>query len=134
MACFEFVDFTRAEEYEISKLYRKINSGINIFGICKFEKCLVFDKEIIVPLKGIKSFNFKKKLWSLSCPICDHVIKPLTFGFYLCKYKIEGKIIENSQIKSISIKDKSDNNEMIKFYDPKNNKRNLFLELNITVS
>lgn len=84
MKCFEFVDFIRAEEYETSKLYSKINTGINIFGICKFKKCLVFDKEIIVPLKGITSLNLNKKLYSLSCPICDHVIKPLTLGFYLC--------------------------------------------------
>ena len=133
MKCFRFVDFIRAEEYEISKLYRKITNGINIYGVCNFKKCLVFNKEIIIHLKGITSLDLKEEFHSFRCPICDNIIIPLTLGFYLCKYKIEGKKLEYGEIKRICINNKSDNVNMILFYNLKNNNESLFLELKITV-
>ena len=34
--------------------YREVTKGINIFGICKFKKCLAYQKEVVV---GIKKKN-----------------------------------------------------------------------------
>ena len=37
--------------------YRKVVKGINIFGICKVNKCEAHDKEVAIPLKNKKFFN-----------------------------------------------------------------------------
>lgn len=51
---FSDVSKNKTKELTISKKapsYRKITKGINIFGICKFKKCLAYQKEVVVRIK-----------------------------------------------------------------------------------
>ena len=66
---YNFTDLSKKKciEYPISKtapIYRYIIKGINIYGICKTEKCIAYNKEVICPLKGIKRFNLIRA-WEL---------------------------------------------------------------------
>ena len=51
---FSDVSKNKTKELTFSKKapsYRKVTKGINIFGICKFKKCLAYQKEVVVRIK-----------------------------------------------------------------------------------
>ena len=90
---FSDVSKNKTKELTLSKRapsYRKITKGINIFGICKFKKCLAYQKEVVVRIKK-KKFDLIEERNDLFCPECETLIVPKTVGFYLCKFKIYGK-------------------------------------------
>ena len=77
--------------------YRHIIKGINICGICNYIKCLAYEKEVIVNFHN-KTFDLIKDKNKLFCPECRAPIEPKTVIFYLCRYQIYGKKIENDEI------------------------------------
>ena len=77
--------------------YRHIIKGINICGICNYIKCLAYEKEVIVNFHN-KTFDLIKDKNKLFCPECRAPIEPKTVLFYLCRYQIYGKKIENDEI------------------------------------
>lgn len=131
----DFIDFRKFEECEIpSQVYGKIANGINIYGICNSKKCPAYGKESIASLKGVKTFVLNEEILSIKCPECNLIIKPLTVGFYLCNYKIEGEYIYGGIIKKLCINGKSEKDKMIKYYNPNNNEKYTFIKLIIKVS
>jgi len=87
----------RTKEIGFSKKapsYREVTKGINIFGICKFKKCKAYKKEVVVKIKK-KKLDLIKERDDLLCPECEATIIPKTVGFYLCKFVIYGKKVEN---------------------------------------
>ena len=57
-----FTDLSKkiTEEYQLSNQapdYRRVSQGINICGECKYEKCEAYNKEVNVPLEGIRIFD-----------------------------------------------------------------------------
>ena len=98
--------------------YRATKKGINIFANCKNLKCILWDKEVIVPInKDI--IDLVEEKYDIRCPKCDGVTKPKSIGFYLCQYHIYGTKIED-KVKAISfdngIVDANDS-EFLKRYD-----------------
>ena len=113
--------------------YRNVGPGINICGECKYEKCVAYKNEVIVPLIGIRVFNLIKERGNLKCPACRALIDPKTVAFYLCEYKIKGKYIDNGQIKPFEIFKKAKNKDAAEYYDPTSNGETIIIELIIEV-
>ena len=110
--------------------YRKAGKGINIFGICPRRKCKAFNKEVVIPIKK-KIFDLIKEKENLFCPECDSLIIPKTVGFYLCKFRIYGKKIENDEIENFQNEDDVANNKKsLKYFDPDLNGEVMVIELN----
>lgn len=100
--------------------YRTIYKGLNIYGICKCKKCVAYEKTVIVPLKKCK-IDFGDNIYDidLPCPKCENNVKPITCGFYLCKYKIYGKLIENNIVKDlVPINGEAKNKNSSSYYKP----------------
>ena len=109
--------------------YRKAGKGINIFGICPRKKCKAFNKEVVIPIKK-KIFDLIKEKENLFCPECDSLIIPKTVGFYLCKFRIYGKKIENDEIENFQNEDDMANNKnSLKYFDPDLNGEVMLIEL-----
>lgn len=114
-------------------IYRMIDQGINIYGICKSKKCIAYNKEVITPLKNIKKFDLIKDRYELGCPLCEGAINPKTLGFLLCEYKIKGKILENDISVAFEINEKAKNNYSIQYFNPEKNGTIMVVELIIEV-
>ena len=102
---FPFVDFADISSKKIKMLtvghsggkeWRKINEGLNIFGICENENCSVKGKEVIfktqLTWEGLH-FRLNEKLENIKCPICKGFFKPKTCGFWRCEYQFVGRNI-----------------------------------------
>ena len=71
-----------------------------------------------------------KEKENLFCPECDSLIIPKTVGFYLCKFLIYGKKIENNEIKNFQNEDDVANNKnSLKYFDPDLNGEVMLIEL-----
>ena len=118
---FSDVSKNKTKELTFSKnapSYRKATKGINIFGICKFKKCLAYQKEVVVGIKK-KKFDLIEERNDLFCPECESLIVPKTVGFYLCKFKIYGKKLEDGQEQEFSNEsDEASNKDTLKYFDP----------------
>jgi len=118
---FSDVSKNKTKELTFSKKapsYRKVTKGINIFGICKFKKCIAYQKEVVVRIKK-KKFDLIEERNDLFCPECEALIVPKTVGFYLCKFKIYGKKLENGQEQEFSNEsDEASNKGTLKYFDP----------------
>ena len=118
---FSDVSKNKTKELTFSKKapsYRKVIKGINIFGICTFKKCRAYQKEVVVRIKK-KKFDFVEERNDLFCPECEALIVPKTVGFYLCKFIIYGKKLENGQEQEFSNKsDEASNKDTLKYFDP----------------
>lgn len=100
--------------------YRTIYKGLNIYGICKNKKCKAFKQIVIVPLKQC-TLDFGDNILDLDlpCPECEINVKPITCGFYLCKYRIYGKRIENDALVSFPpINGEAKNKNSSSYYKP----------------
>ena len=122
----------KTREIQFSKTapsYREVAKGINIFGICNFKKCKAYKKEVIVKVKK-KKFDLIKEREELYCPECEAIIIPKTVGFYLCKFVIYGKKIENGKEESFRNKeDEANKKDSIKYFDPELNGEVMITEL-----
>ena len=109
--------------------YRSVSKGINIFGICNFKKCIAHLKEVVVKIKK-KKFDLIKQRNELFCPECEAQIIPKTVGFYLCKFKIYGKKIEDgSEVNFENKIDEASNKNGLKYFDPELNGEVMITEL-----
>ena len=109
--------------------YRGITKGINIFGICNFKKCKAYKEEVVVNVKK-KKLDLIKERDELFCPECEATIIPKTVGFFLCKFVIYGKKLENGKEESFRNKeDEANNKDSVKYFDPELNGEVMVTEL-----
>ena len=117
---FSDVNKNKTREITCSKKapsYRAVNKGINIFGICNFKKCEAYKKEVVVMINE-KKFDLIKERNELFCPECGSPIIPKTVGFYLCKFKIYGKKINNGKEEYFENNIDETNKNSVKYFDP----------------
>ena len=87
-AGFPMLDFVDVSSGKVMKLdfsnkapvWRKVDEGLNIFGICNNSKCKAYKKEVVYPTKlneGL-TFNLNEEILNIKCPICQKIIKPKT--------------------------------------------------------
>jgi hypothetical protein len=121
-----FTDISKNKTKEIgfskkAPSYRKVTKGINIFGICNFKKCKAYKKEVVVRIKK-KKLDLIKERDELFCPECEATIIPKTVGFYLCKFRIYGKKIEDDRVEHFeNEEDEANNKDSLKYFDPELN-------------
>ena len=113
--------------------YRNVGQGINIFGDCKCENCIAYNKEVIVPLENNPRIDLVRERGNLKCPMCKGLIEPKTLGFFLCEYNIRGKNFENGIIKPFDFKGIASNNNSFQYYDPVKNGETIVIELIIEI-
>ena len=118
---FSDVNKNKTREITFSKTapsYRTVTKGINIFGICNFKKCEAYKKEVVVMINK-KKFDLIKERDELFCPACESPITPKTVGFYLCKFKIYGKKINDGKEEYFENRiDEANNKNSVKYFDP----------------
>ena len=114
--------------------YRVICKGINIYGICKLDKCKAYNKEVIDPLKKKKEFDLINEKDCLKCPECKALISPKTVGFHLCEYKIKGTKFENGKGIPFEFNGKADNKDSVQYYNPDKNGTTIIVELKIEIT
>ena len=116
--------------------WRKVDKGLNIFGICNNSKCEASKKEVVYMTKLHKNgliFNLNEKVADIRCPICNKIIKPKTCGFYDCEYQFIGKKIEDGDIKEYDSKTRETKGDNFEYFDPLENGEIVWTELNIYV-
>ena len=84
-------------DYALTLQLDRIHMGINIFGICKNEKCVNYNKKTISNFRK-DSIDMIKEKPNIKCERCNEIIIPKTLGFYQCKYHIFGKKIKRGNI------------------------------------
>ena len=84
-------------DYALTLQLDRIHMGINIFGICKNEKCVNYKKKTISNFRK-DSIDMIKEKPNIKCERCNEIIIPKTLGFYMCKYHIFGKKIKRGNI------------------------------------
>ena len=84
-------------DYALTLQLDRIHMGINIFGICKNEKCVNYNKKTISNFQK-DSIDMIKEKPNIKCERCNEIIIPKTLGFYQCKYHIFGKKIKRGNI------------------------------------
>ena len=116
--------------------WRKVDRGLNIFGICNNSKCEAFKNEVVymtkLPNDGL-NFSLNEKVADIRCPICNKIIKPKTCGFYDCEYQLVGKKIDDGEIKKYESKTRETNGNNFEYFDPLKNGEIVWIELNIYV-
>ena len=133
-----FTDLSKNKAKEISfsqfaPSYREVTRGINIFGICNCKNCVAYKKEVVVNIYN-REFDLIKERDNLFCPECQSPIIPKTVGFYLCRYQISGKKIENNRVeKFMNPIDEATNSNSVKYFDPDLNGEVMMIELKIEV-
>ena len=133
----DFCDVSK-KQHEIHELtadgpsYRTTEKGINIYGICKGNKCKANEKEVIVPIKK-KSFDLVNEKYDLKCPECSNIIVPKTVGFRQCKYRIFGKKYNNNKIEDFNNIGEAGKSGQIIYYNPNDNGTALMIELKFEV-
>ena len=133
-----FTDISKNKTREIgfskkAPSYRKVTKGINIFGICNFKKCKAYKKEVVVRIKK-KKLDLIKERDELFCPECEAAIIPKTIGFYLCKFVIYGKKLEDDRVEPFrNEEDEANKKDSLKYFDPELNGEVMVTELIIEV-
>ena len=114
--------------------WRSVKEGLNLFGVCKNQKCEAFDEEVVHKVGIIhKKFNLQENVLNIKCPICDKIIVPKTCGFWKCEYQFEGDKIENGDLKHVDTKCKETKDDDFEYYNPYENDSALWTNLNIYV-
>ena len=111
--------------------WRYADIGLNIFGICKKENCVAFNKEVVFYAGINLKFNLQQNIVNIKCPMCDGIIMPKTCGFWKCKYKFEGDKIEKGELKHINTKYKETNGDKFEYLDPLDNNSVIWTNLDI---
>ena len=142
--CFPPLNFVDVEKEKIKNLnisqrapkWRKMDKGLNIFGICNNSNCEAFKKEVIYMTKlsddGLH-FNLNEKVTDIRCPICNKIITPKTCGFYDSEYQFVGKKIDNGDIKEYDSKTRETMGNNFEYFDTFKNGEIVWIELNIYV-
>lgn len=111
--------------------YRTVSKGLNIWGNCRNKRCEVFNNIVIVPLRKCK-IDLGENIFDLElpCPVCENNVRPITAGFYMCRYKIYGKIIKEEKEVSIpEINEVANNQNSCSFYSPDTNEMAKYTQL-----
>ena len=133
-----FCDLSKNKAKEIGFVpnapsYRRVRRGINIFGICNCRTCIANGKEVAVIINDSK-FDLISQRNKLFCPKCHSFIEPKAVGFYLYKYQISGKKIENDRNVPFRIPpDEATNKNGLKYFVPDLNGEVMMTELKIKV-
>lgn len=117
-------------------LWRKIDKGLNIFGICGNSMCIAFNKEVIhktVLAKDGLAFNLNEKITEIKCPICKKIINPTSCGFYDCEYQFIGKKIVNGDICNFDSKTRETIGNQFEYFGILGNGQIIWIELFIYV-
>ena len=75
--------------------WRKVDKGLNLFGLCKNSECKAFNKEV-VHIVGIKNekYNLQENILNIKCPICKgHIVPGFDLSFKVFFYYIFNGII-----------------------------------------
>lgn len=116
--------------------YRYVGRGLNIYGICVFKKCDIYKKNVIV-MKGQCTIDLGEDVYDndLPCPHCGVSVKPVTCGFHMCKYKINGKMVDGNAVKDIpEINGIANDENSSSYYNPDFTGMSKFVSLSIDVS
>ena len=72
------------------KKYRIVCHGLNIKSKCKNSSCEAYNDVIYIQIGYVVGWNLLDNLKEkVRCPSCKARVKPLNFGFWLCRYEIE---------------------------------------------
>ena len=72
------------------KKYRIVWHGLNIKSECKNSSYEAYNDVIYIPIGYVVGWNLLDNLKEkVRCPSCKARVKPLNFGFWLCRYEIE---------------------------------------------
>ena len=120
----EFVDASSGkikllEFNEKAPLWRMVNKGLNIFGICNNSKCKAWKKEVVYPtdLNEGLTFVLDEEMLNIKCPLCSRIIKPKTCGFWKCEYQFVGQKIEEGELKYYDSKTKETDDNNFQYFD-----------------
>lgn len=119
--------------------YLIVGKGINFFGNCVNKKCIAYNKEVSSPF-GFGTFDLMKDLTpdNEKCPKCPSCEIPLlnleTCGFMLCKYKYDGKKIENDKVVPVHYEKTISEPHKLDYFDAgkKGENKSLWIELKIS--
>ena len=119
---------------ESAPKWRKVEKGLNLFGLCKNSECEAFNKEVahIVRIKHEK-YNLQENILNIKCPMCNGLVVPKTCGFWECEYQFEGDKIEDGKLKHIDTKCKETKGDNFEYFSPYDNGNALWTNLNIYV-
>ena len=125
----DFVDVSKGkiQNLEFSKSapkWRKVQEGLNIFGICCNPQCKAYKKEVIfIPhLEEDKHiFNLNDNITNILCPICHLIIKIKTCGFWKCEYQFIGAKIEKGKLENFDSGPKETKDNEFEYFDPSGN-------------
>ena len=138
---FGFVDVSNGKvkslEFSENALkWRKVNRGLNIFGICKNKNCEANGKEVVYNTEILKDklhFILNEEIANIRCPLCKKIFKPKTCGFWKCEYQFSGKKINDGEVEYYDSKPKETKGDEFEYFDPFGNKEVQWIELNIYV-
>ena len=72
------------------KKYRYVCHGLNIKSECKNKLCEAYNDVVYIQIGYVVRWNLLDNLKEkVRCPSCKERVKPLNFGFWLCRYEIE---------------------------------------------
>ena len=111
--------------------WRRVTEGLHLFGICKSEKCIAKNKEVIFQVGINKQFNLQENVLNIKCPICHGIIVPKTCGFWKCEYQFVGDKIEGGKLKHVDTKCKETKGDDFEYFNPFENDSILWTNLTI---
>ena len=127
----DFADVSKGKvkELKFSKSapeWRKVQKGLNIFGICCNPDCKAHEKEVVFTPnpnndKNIFIFNLNDNVINIKCPICDSIIKLKTCGFWKCEYQFIGQKIEKGRLEDFNSCPKETKGNEFDYFDPSDN-------------
>ena len=124
------IDFTDLSKGKIKELkfnknfpeWRKVQEGLNIFGICCNPKCIAYKKEVVfMPLLIGQKFNLNDNITYIQCPICKTIIKLKSCGFWKCEYQFIGQKIKDGRLIDFDSKPRETKDDVFEYYDPSEN-------------
>ena len=104
---------------EKAPLWREVNKGLNIFGICNNSKCRAWKKEVVYPtnLNDGLTFVLDDEREKIICPMCSRIINLKTCGFWKCEYQFVGQKLEEGEFKNFDSKTKETKDNNFEYYD-----------------
>ncbi len=116
--------------------WRIVHCGLNVFGKCCNKKCESHGSCVVVP-KEKCTVDFAKDQFDFECPVCECSVKPETIGFFLCKYKIFGKKVDentNIAVPFGPIIGETNDISGIQYYDPQTNHSVNYIEYVVEIT
>lgn len=103
-------------------VWRKINIGLNVIGICKNKECEVVHKEVIFTfdLNEKLHIDLYKNYNNIICPICKKIIVMKKVGFWKCEFQIIGNMIVKGDVKPYCIGPKQTKNDEFVYFNLNN--------------